>query len=102
MKWLKFSTSRLKRIKNDELNEFGAGQLDAAAAVKLAQKGQWPFWQFFRWLWQTAFFRLRLWFDLEAVPVVPKLLMIGVPIRLCHPLSNPIYPIDGLVYYMVG
>ena len=65
-------------IKDDELNEFGSGQLDAAAAVKLAQQGQWPFWQFLRWLWQTAFFRLRLWFDLEAVPVVPKLLMIGL------------------------
>ncbi|MEM9213549.1 MAG: DUF5942 domain-containing protein [Cyanobacteria bacterium P01_F01_bin.150] len=67
-----------KGIQSDELNEFGSGQLDALAAVKLAQKGQLPFWQFLRWLWQTAFFRLRLWFDLEAVPVVPKVLMIGV------------------------
>lgn len=67
-----------KSIQDDELNEFGAGMLDANAAVQLAQKGQWPMWQFFRWLWQTAFFRLRLWFDLEAVPLVPKLLMLGL------------------------
>ena len=69
-------------VQNDERNEFGAGYLDAAAAVQLAQERQWPFWQFFRWLWQTAFFRLRLWFDLDAVPVVPKLLMIGVAYSL--------------------
>ena len=64
-------------IANDELNEFGAGQLDAAAAVKLAQRGQLPFYLFLRWLWQTAFLKLRLWFDGSAVPIVPKLLMIA-------------------------
>ncbi|MEB3232565.1 MAG: DUF5942 domain-containing protein [Leptolyngbyaceae bacterium] len=69
-------------IEHDELNQFGAGYLDAEAAVKLAQRGQWPFHLFFRWLWQTAFFKLRLWFDASAVPVIPKLLMIGVAYSL--------------------
>ncbi|NET51066.1 MAG: S8 family serine peptidase, partial [Merismopedia sp. SIO2A8] len=82
-----------RSIDNDELNEFGAGQLDAAAAVKLAQRGRWPFHQFFRWLWQTAFFKLRLWFDAGAVPVVPKLLMIagayGLAVLFSSYVTNP-------------
>lgn len=63
-------------IKEDELNYFGAGQLDAAAAVKLATKGQINFRDFFRWLRENGYLNLRFWFDGGVVALLPKVLMV--------------------------
>jgi serine protease len=63
-------------IQGDELNHFGAGQLDADAAVKLAQKGNLDVRDFFRWLRDNGYFSLKFWFDGGAVALVPKLVMV--------------------------
>jgi len=63
-------------IQGDELNHFGAGQLDADAAVKLAQKGQITVRDFFRWLRDNGYLNLRFWFDGGVVTLLPKLAMV--------------------------
>lgn len=63
-------------IKEDEFNHFGAGHLDAAAAVKLAAKGQINFRDFFRWLRDNGYLNLRFWFDGGVVALLPKVLMV--------------------------
>ncbi|MGJ3254179.1 MAG: S8 family peptidase [Elainellaceae cyanobacterium] len=63
-------------IDSDELNHFGAGQLDAGSAVKLAQKGQINVRDFFRWLRKNGYLNLRFWFDGGAVALLPKVLMV--------------------------
>ncbi|NJN57936.1 MAG: peptidase S8 [Leptolyngbyaceae cyanobacterium SL_5_9] len=63
-------------IQGDELNHFGAGQLDATAAVKLAQKGQITFRDFFRWLRENGYLNLRFWFDGGVVTLLPKIGMV--------------------------
>lgn len=63
-------------VKEDELNHFGAGQLDAAAAVQLATKGQINFRDFFRWLRENGYLNLRFWIDGGAVALLPKVLMV--------------------------
>ncbi|MBD2185436.1 peptidase S8 [Planktothrix sp. FACHB-1355] len=63
-------------VKEDPLNHFGAGKLDAAAAVKLAAKGQITFRDFFRWLRENGYLNLRFWFDGGAVALLPKILMV--------------------------
>jgi serine protease len=63
-------------IQNDELNHYGAGQLDADAAVKLALKGQITFKDFWRWLSQNGYLNLRFWFDGGVVALLPKIGMV--------------------------
>ncbi|MBD2464780.1 peptidase S8 [Oscillatoria sp. FACHB-1407] len=63
-------------IQDDELNHFGAGQLDATAAVRLAQKGQITVRDFFRWLRDNGYLNLRFWFDGGVVALMPKILMV--------------------------
>ncbi len=64
------------RVKNDTLNHYGAGQLDAAAAVKLAVRGQISFQDFFRWLRDNGYLNPRFWIDGGAVALLPKLAMV--------------------------
>lgn len=61
---------------NDALNEFGAGHLDASAAVKLALKGQITFKDFFRWLRDNGYLNPRFWIDGGAVALLPKIGMV--------------------------
>ncbi len=63
-------------IENDEFNHFGAGQLDANAAVTLAQKGKISPRDFFRWLRDNGYLNLRFWFDGGVVALLPKILMV--------------------------
>ncbi|MDY6937629.1 MAG: S8 family peptidase [Cyanobacteriota bacterium] len=63
-------------VSEDPLNHFGAGHLDAAAAVQLAQQGQITFRDFFRWLGRNGYLNLRFWFDGGAVALLPKILMV--------------------------
>lgn len=63
-------------VKEDPLNHFGAGQLDAAGAVKLAIKGQITFRDFFRWLHDNGYLSPGFWLDGGAVALLPKLAMV--------------------------
>ncbi len=65
-----------RAIAEDPLNHYGAGQLDAAAAVRLAQQGQITFQDFFRWLRDNGYLNPRFWIDGGAVAILPKMLMI--------------------------
>ncbi len=65
-----------RTVEDDPLNHFGAGQLDAGAAVKLAIKGQISFRDFFRWLQNNGYLNLKFWFDGGAVALLPKVLMV--------------------------
>jgi serine protease len=70
---LKASASK---VKEDPLNHYGAGKLDAGAAVKLALKGQITFKDFFRWLRDNGYLNPRFWIDGGAVALLPKVLMV--------------------------
>ena len=63
-------------VAEDPLNHFGAGQLDAAAAVQLANKGQVTFRDFFRWLRDNGYLNPRFWIDGGAVALLPKIAMV--------------------------
>jgi serine protease len=63
-------------IQDDTLNQYGAGQLDATAAVKLAIRGQISFQDFFRWLRDNGYLNPRFWFDGGAVALFPKMAMV--------------------------
>jgi serine protease len=63
-------------VKEDPLNHFGAGHLDANAAVKLALKGQISFQDFFRWIRDNGYLNPGFWIDGGAVALLPKILMV--------------------------
>ncbi len=65
-----------RKVTEDPLNYFGAGHLDAGAAVNLALQGQITFRDFFRWLRDNGYLNPRFWIDGGAVALVPKLLMV--------------------------
>lgn len=63
-------------VKEDALNHFGAGQLDANAAVKLAQRENLDVKHFFRWLKDNGYLSLRFWIDGGVTALMPKLGMV--------------------------
>lgn len=63
-------------IQEDPLNHFGAGHLDASAAVKLALRGQITFRDFFRWIRDNGYLNPRFWIDGGAVALMPKIVMV--------------------------
>ncbi len=63
-------------VQEDPLNHFGAGHLDAAAAVKLAVRGQITFKDFFRWLRDNGYLNPRFWIDGGTVMLLPKIAMV--------------------------
>jgi serine protease len=65
-----------RKVQEDPLNHFGAGQLDAAGAVQLALKGQITFRDFFRWLRDNGYINPRFWIDGGVVALLPKILMV--------------------------
>lgn len=77
-----------RKIPDDDLNHYGAGQLDAAAAVKLALKGQITVRDFFRWLQQNGYLNLRFWIDGGVVALPPKLAMVLGSYLLAFLLRN--------------
>ena len=64
-----------RKVKDDGLNYFGAGHLDAAAATNLAV-GQLGWQDFFRWLRDNGYLNPRFWLDGGAVALIPKILMV--------------------------
>jgi serine protease len=65
-----------RKVEEDPFNHFGAGQLDAGEAVRLAKQGQVTVRDFFRWLRENGYLNPRFWFDGGAVALLPKLLMV--------------------------
>jgi serine protease len=65
-----------RAVQEDPLNHFGAGHLDAAAAVKLAVRGQITFKDFFRWLRDNGYLNPRFWIDGGTVMLLPKIAMV--------------------------
>jgi serine protease len=65
-----------RKVDDDERNFYGAGQLDAGAAVKLALKGKITPRDFFRWLRDNGYLNLRFWFDGGVVALPMKLAMV--------------------------
>ncbi len=65
-----------RKIQEDHLNHFGAGNLDADAAVQLALKGKITFNDFFRWLRKSGYLNLGFWIDGGAVALLPKIGMV--------------------------
>ena len=63
-------------VKDDALNHYGAGKLDAAAAVKLAVRGQISFRDFFKWLRDSGYLSPKFWIDGGVVALLPKLGMV--------------------------
>lgn len=66
----------VRKVGEDPKNYFGAGHLDASAAVKLALKGQITFKDFFRWLRDNGYLNPRFWIDGGTIALIPKLIMV--------------------------
>lgn len=65
-----------RSVAKDPLNHYGAGQLDAGAAVQLALQGQITFRDFFGWLRDNGYLNPRFWFDGGTIALMPKLAMV--------------------------
>jgi serine protease len=76
------------KVEDDGLNQFGAGKLDAAAAVTLATQGKITFRDFFRWLRDNGYLNPRFWIDGGAVALLPKLAMVLGSYLLAFILRN--------------
>lgn len=63
-------------VQEDPLNHFGAGHLDASAAVKLTLRGQITFRDFFRWLRDNGYLNPRFWIDGGVIALMPKIAMV--------------------------
>jgi serine protease len=65
-----------RTVQDDGLNYFGAGQLNAEAAVERAIRGQISFQDFFRWLRDNGYINPGFWIDGGAIALLPKILMV--------------------------
>ncbi|MBF2063270.1 MAG: S8 family serine peptidase [Calothrix sp. C42_A2020_038] len=68
--------SSARAIHEDSLNYYGAGQLNAEAAVRRATEGQISFQDFWRWLRENGYLNPRFWIDGGAYALLPKILMV--------------------------
>ncbi len=73
---LKALTESARVIQDDGLNYYGAGQLNAQAAVTLGAQGRISFQDFFRWLRDSGYFNPGFWIDGGVVALLPKILMV--------------------------
>ncbi|MBW4547955.1 MAG: S8 family peptidase [Symplocastrum torsivum CPER-KK1] len=65
-----------RAVQEDPLNHFGSGHLDAAAAVKLALRGQITIRDFFRWVRDNGYLNPRFWIDGGTIMLLPKIGMV--------------------------
>jgi serine protease len=65
-----------RKIEKDPLNHYGAGQLDAGQAVKLALKGKITPRDFLRWLKNSGYLNPGFWLDGGTITLLPKLGMV--------------------------
>lgn len=83
-----------RKVPDDTFNYYGAGQLNAGEAVKLALQGKLSFKDFFRWLRDNGYLNPIFWFDGGAIAFLPKLLMVvgsyllAVLLRVYLPLGG--------------
>ena len=63
-------------IQDDGLNYYGAGQLNAEAAVSLGVQGRISFQDFIRWLRDSGYLNPGFWIDGGVVALLPKILMV--------------------------
>lgn len=73
---LKILKQSARTVKDDGLNYYGAGQLNAEAAVQLAAHGTISFQDFFRWLRDNGYLNPGFWIDGGAIALLPKILMV--------------------------
>ncbi|MBR8835831.1 MAG: S8 family serine peptidase [Stigonema ocellatum SAG 48.90 = DSM 106950] len=73
---LKILKQSARSVKDDGLNYYGAGQLNAEAAVQSATQGQISFQDFFRWLRDNGYLNPGFWIDGGAIALLPKILMV--------------------------
>lgn len=64
-----------RKVTDDTLNYYGAGHLNAAAAVNLASQGQLGVPDFLRWARDNGYLSPRFWIDGGAIAIIPKLIM---------------------------
>ena len=65
-----------RTVQDDGLNYYGAGLLNADAAVQRATQGQISFQDFFRWLRDNGYLNPGFWIDGGAVALLPKIMMV--------------------------
>lgn len=65
-----------RKVADDTLNYYGAGHLNAAAAVSLASQGQLGVPDFLRWARDNGYLSPRFWVDGGAIALIPKLIMV--------------------------
>jgi serine protease len=91
-----------RKIAADPQNFYGAGQLDAAAAVELALKGKFSFGDFFRWLRDNGYLNPVFWIDGGAVALLPKVLMVLGSYLLAFIIRNYIPMTWGMTGGMIA
>ena len=72
----------------DTRNDFGAGALDAAAALKLAQQPTRPTPNYFDWARDRGYIDARFWIDEQEIAAPSKLVMAGLAIVLGMTLNG--------------
>ena len=72
----------------DTRNDFGAGALDAAAALKLAQQPTRPTPNWFDWARDRGYIDARFWIDEQEIAAPSKLVMAGLAIVLGMTLNG--------------
>lgn len=65
-----------RKVEKDPLNHYGAGQLDATNAVRLALKGKITPKDFLRWLKENGYLNPVFWIDGGTITLLPKLAMV--------------------------
>lgn len=73
---VKIISESARVIQDDGLNYYGAGQLNAEAAVALGVEGRISFQDFFRWLRDSGYLNPGFWIDGGVVALLPKILMV--------------------------
>ncbi len=74
--------------RRDTKNDFGAGALDAAAALKLAQQPKRPTPNYFDWVRDRGYINARFWLDEQEIVAPSKLVMAGLAIVLALSLGR--------------
>ena len=81
-------TRSVKRLSRDARNDYGAGKLDASAALKLAQQPTRPSPNLFDQWRDRGYIDARLWLDEEEIAAPSKLLMAGITLVLAWSLGQ--------------
>jgi serine protease len=81
-------TRSAQGLAHDPRNDFGAGKLDAAAALKLAQQPKRPDRNWFDWARDRGYIDARFWLDEQEIAAPSKLMMAAIAIGLTWSLGQ--------------